>query len=232
LYNVGSVSIDIEKGSFSHNSIDDGSKYGVWNDAPIGVGFDSGIGSVMAIGPCSNYNFTLSESPKAVVLGGGNLLYVTEYAQTNFLDINILSEAVALQDASLLTGTADSNDNGVYTLMSSTNLLRQRNMVGTAVANRNANAVTLTNGAQADFYRLLAMPPIQTETPSGYVALAGIKDTWAVAYVDGSQTIPTIVRTNNFAMAVGQKPDASANTAELLVGSQQADGTPNVCYNA
>jgi hypothetical protein len=198
LYDVENIEIKIIRGIFDHSNIFSGERKQA---------------SLMAIGPSEGYTMSIGSEDNAHVLGGGNVMFLRSN-QTTPLSVNVWSFADPL------TGiTNDENDNGKYTLLSSTDILRQR-VIGTAAAQA-ANSsilvptdvattinittvidlIPVVNGRiftannQDDFYNFLAYPDYPEILPAKYVDLGSTQYNEIVGYVNNgvrtTQSAPT-----------------------------------------
>jgi hypothetical protein len=147
--------IRVIDGTFSHNQIYDGGSV---------EGADpESDGSLMAIGPVSAFNF-MAIGPKTadrqpIIRGGGNLIYVTADAGSEFpLDLSVFP---ILNSQVALVGD-DVEDNGQYTLLGSTPMTYQKDSVDLP-GNAEIGAITGSD---------LIFPPAEPDAVGGQFCFA------------------------------------------------------------
>lgn len=202
LYNVASITVDLQNGIFEHKNIADGNA----SDA-----------SLMAVGPAEAFNWTQAGASAVSVRGGGNLMLVPA-ADTDslinpngYVAVNIWDYAGQMANdtvASVVLGSGES-----YNIMASGPALLDKNIAG---INDFTTASSFFNFVGATSVFAQAHPK---------VSLGGTAFADRIAYVDASATnkyadvtqglAGTIVRQSAPAAIVGSSMEAGLEAGSL-----------------
>ncbi|MBL4587859.1 hypothetical protein JKY79_00785 [Candidatus Babeliales bacterium] len=191
LHNVAFTEVQVLDGTFSHNQIYDGG-----GEAGAGIDPFGTEGALLAVGPAAEHAFIIGvkdESKQPVVRGGGNVVMVTADATAQFDDLDatpdnplslvanpILSSSVELIDDVI-------EDNGRYSILGSTDLIRQKSSIPLGngffaidtvpgsvddAALQNAN---LGFGTPRGFFQYICHQTVRNQTPRRFASF-GLND--------------------------------------------------------
>jgi len=223
------VQITNISGTFSHNQIYDGS------DANA---------SVMALGPLTGtFKYENSASANAVTLGGGNIVYVANIVPTTIqtsLTLNIASTAVPL------LGNNESTDNGKYSIMNGSIILKNISQISGLDSASSLKFVDTTTtstasgqvifsesglnggfgfvGSSKDAFRYLSFRDLSVQEQKQFVALDVNNLVDRIGYVLGGN----IVRSTNLLLENGVKVSdvESSKSGVLQVSRINSNGSP------
>lgn len=209
LHNVAFTEIQVLDGTLCHNQIYDGG-----GEAGAGIDPLGSEGSLLAVGPSQEHDFIIGvkdEAKQPIVRGGGNVVFVTSDATAPFdefdlvtpdnplllIDNPILSSAVELIDDII-------EDNGRYSILGSTDLIRQRTSVplGFAVETipNTIDDSALHNadigfGTPAGFFQFICHQTVRNQTPRRFASFGLNDGQRRAAYVNGApDTDDNIIR--------------------------------------
>lgn len=209
LHDVRNINVNVNRGTFSHNQIADGS-----NEE----------GSLWAIGPVSGlYCFRMNLLGGAHVLGGGNMMY-----QTSGVAYDAPQAYAVLSTAGQLTGT---DDDGTYGMFAGPSVVRSRTTnVGRTDVAALADSYTLKSPAE-EFFLMLTLADYSA-FPEKAVPASVQGGIPTVGYVnsdaDGNNVIvraPVSAARNTDGVAVDPRPTISED-GEMLGNRSKEDGAP------
>lgn len=219
LYNVTSVKFDIQRGSFHHHSVGDGS---------------STNAAVLAVAPLherGGYQFKINRQ-FGKVYGGGNVMFLrkvnldqtgtasVEERATGVDDSITLDQPVPLHIWSTARNVSGSKatDNGAYSLMAPDQLIRRYVPKHTSSNVSKTGTLYTFTGSADDFYKMLTLQGYKTEDQF-YTVLHNVLGTLYVSYVRDDKVIKTTEVSTSDIKAVNDQgvfEVADLSPAELL----------------